>query len=123
MPGRPVSYRLDPDNNWFPDLEDLENRSSTTRRSAGILIINPDNPTGAVYPEEILRGMVALAKEYDLFIIADEVYQNIVYNGTSTKPMAEVIGDVPCYRHARHLQGDALAGFALRLDRGLQRPQ
>jgi aspartate/methionine/tyrosine aminotransferase len=62
---------------------------------SGILIINPDNPTGAVYPERILREMIAIAKEYDLFIIADEIYHNIVYNGESTKPISDLIGDVP----------------------------
>jgi alanine-synthesizing transaminase len=92
---RPVTYRLDPDNHWYPDLDDLEKRIKYNPAVAGILIINPDNPTGAVYPEEILRGMVALASKYDLFIICDEVYQNIIYNGTSTKPLSAVIGDVP----------------------------
>jgi alanine-synthesizing transaminase len=92
---RPVTYRLDPDNNWYPDLDDLEKRIKYNPAVCGILIINPDNPTGAVYPEDILRGMVALAKKYDLFIICDEVYQNIIYNGTTTKPLAEVIQDVP----------------------------
>lgn len=92
---RPVSYRLDPRNNWFPDLEDLENRIKYNPAVAGILMINPDNPTGAVYPEETLRGIVALARKYDLFIICDEVYHRIVYNGRKTKSLAEVIGDVP----------------------------
>jgi aspartate/methionine/tyrosine aminotransferase len=92
---RPVTYRLDPDNHWYPDLDDLEKRIKYNPAVAGILIINPDNPTGAVYPEEILVGMVALAKKYDLFIICDEVYQNIIYNGTSTKPLSAVIGEVP----------------------------
>jgi len=92
---RPVTYRLDPDNHWYPDLDDLEKRIKYNPAVSGILIINPDNPTGAVYPEEILRGMVALAKKYDLFIICDEVYQNIIYNGASTRPLVELIGDVP----------------------------
>lgn len=92
---RPVTYRLDPDNNWYPDLGDLERRIKYNPAVAGILIINPDNPTGAVYPEEILRGMVALAEKYKLFIICDEVYQNIIYNGATTKPLSAVIGDVP----------------------------
>jgi len=92
---RPVTYRLDPHNNWYPDLDDLEKRIKYNPAVAGILIINPDNPTGAVYPEEILRGMVALAKKYDLFVICDEVYQAIIYNGQKTLPLAEVIGDVP----------------------------
>jgi aspartate/methionine/tyrosine aminotransferase len=92
---RPVTYWLNPNNFWYPDLDDLEKRIKYNPAVAGILIINPDNPTGAVYPEEILRGMVALARKYDLFVICDEVYQAIIYNGQKTLPLAEVIGDVP----------------------------
>ncbi len=92
---RPVTYRLDPDNHWYPDLDDLEKRIKYNPAVAGILIINPDNPTGAVYPEEILRAMVALAEKYDLFIVCDEVYQNIIYNGTSTKPLSDLVNGVP----------------------------
>lgn len=92
---RPVTYILDPDNNWYPDLDDLEKRIKYNPAVAGILIINPDNPTGAVYPEEILRGMIGLAKKYDLFLICDEVYQNIIYNNQVTKPLSDIIGEVP----------------------------
>jgi aspartate/methionine/tyrosine aminotransferase len=92
---KPVSYRLDPDNNWYPDLDDLRLSVKYNPAISGILIINPDNPTGAVYPERILREMIAIAKEYDLFIICDEIYLNIVYNGESTKPISDLIGDVP----------------------------
>ncbi len=92
---RPISYRLDPDNHWYPDLDDLRLSIKYNPSISGILIINPDNPTGAVYPERILQEMVAIAREYDLFIICDEVYHNIVYNGTSTKPLSDVIGEVP----------------------------
>ena len=92
---RPVTYRLDPHNHWYPDLDDLEKRIRYNPAVAGILIINPDNPTGAVYPEEIVRGMVELAGKYDLFVICDEVYQNIIYNGATTRSLAEIIGDVP----------------------------
>ncbi|PLX99206.1 MAG: aminotransferase [Desulfuromonas sp.] len=92
---RPVSYRLDPDNNWYPDMDDLRLSIKYNPTISGILIINPDNPTGAVYPERILKEMVAIAKEYDLFIIADEIYHNIVYNGESTKPISDLIGDIP----------------------------
>ncbi|MBP1753219.1 MAG: aminotransferase [Geobacteraceae bacterium] len=91
----PISYRLRPDNNWYPDLEDLRNHVKYNPAISGILIINPDNPTGMVFPESLLREIVAIAKEYDLFIIADEVYNNIVYNGEKTLPLAAVIGDVP----------------------------
>lgn len=92
---KPISYRLDPDNNWYPDLDDLRLSVKYNPSISGILIINPDNPTGAVYPERILREMIAIAHEYDLFVICDEVYHNIVYNGTSTKPISDIIGEVP----------------------------
>ncbi len=92
---RPVTYRLDPDNNWYPDLDDLEKRVKYNPAVAGILIINPDNPTGAVYPKSILQGMVDIARRYDLFIICDEVYQNIIYNGKKTAPLSDIVGDVP----------------------------
>ncbi|XOF35326.1 MAG: pyridoxal phosphate-dependent aminotransferase [Candidatus Electrothrix sp. YB6] len=90
---RPLTYILDPNNSWYPDLEDLENNVKYNPCITGILIINPDNPTGAVYPEEILRGIVDIADRYDLFIVCDEVYQNMVYNGTTAVPLATVIGD------------------------------
>lgn len=91
----PVSYRLDPDNNWYPDLDDLRLSIKYNPAICGILIINPDNPTGAVYPERILVEMIKIAKEYDLFIIADEIYHNIIYNGESTKPLSDLVGDIP----------------------------
>ena len=92
---RPVTYLLDPANNWYPDLDDLEKRIKYNPAVAGILIINPDNPTGAVYPEAILKGMIELARKYDLFVVCDEVYHHIVYNGKTTVPISDVIGDVP----------------------------
>lgn len=91
----PVTYRLDPDNNWYPDLDDLRLSIKYNPTISGILIINPDNPTGAVYPERILKEMINIAREYDLFIICDEIYNNIVYNGQATRPIADLVGDVP----------------------------
>lgn len=92
---KPLTYILDPNNHWYPDMDDLEKSIKYNPAVAGILIINPDNPTGAVYPTHILESIVELAKRYDLFIICDEVYHHIVYNGTSTSPLSAVIGDVP----------------------------
>ncbi len=92
---RPVTYLLDPKNHWYPDLDDLEKRIKYNPAVAGILIINPDNPTGAVYPEEILVGMVEIARRYDLFVICDEIYHNIIYNGQTTVPISDIIDDVP----------------------------
>jgi aspartate/methionine/tyrosine aminotransferase len=88
-----VTYILDPNHFWYPDLEDIENHVKYNPAVAGILIINPDNPTGAVYPEHVLRDIVAIAEKNDLFIICDEVYQNMTYNGTIGTPMATVIGN------------------------------
>ncbi|NJL14986.1 MAG: aminotransferase class I/II-fold pyridoxal phosphate-dependent enzyme, partial [Microscillaceae bacterium] len=61
----PLTYRLDPDNRWYPDMEDLYNKVRYNPNIVGILIINPDNPTGMVYPPEILRRMVRLARDFD----------------------------------------------------------
>ena len=91
----PLTYRLDPDNKWFPDLDDLYNKVKYNPNIAGILIINPDNPTGMVYPLETLKRIVAIAREFDLFIVADEIYINITYNGARAYALAEVIDDIP----------------------------
>jgi aspartate/methionine/tyrosine aminotransferase len=90
-----VTYELDPDNNWMPDLTDIENKVKYNDAIAGILIINPDNPTGAVYPKEILEKIVDIARRYDLFVICDEIYAHIVYDDAATVHLSEVIGDVP----------------------------
>lgn len=91
----PITYKLDPDNSWYPDMEDLYNKVRYNPNIVGILIINPDNPTGMVYPREILEKMVTLAREFNLFLICDEIYMNIIYNGATTCTLAEVIGKVP----------------------------
>jgi alanine-synthesizing transaminase len=90
-----TTYKLDPDNSWMPDLEDLERKVKYNDSIAGILLINPDNPTGAVYPREMLLGIVDIARRYDLFVLSDETYAHIVYNGGETCHLSEVIGEVP----------------------------
>ncbi|HJV67430.1 MAG TPA: pyridoxal phosphate-dependent aminotransferase [Geomonas sp.] len=91
----PVCYRLKPEDNWYPDMEDLECHVKYNPQISGIMLINPDNPTGMVYPVEVLKKIVDIARTYDLFIIADEVYSNIVYNDQKTVPISDVIGEVP----------------------------
>jgi len=91
----PNTYRMNPYNNWAPDLRELEHKVKSHRAIVGILIINPDNPTGFVYPVEMLEQVVRIAKENDLFLISDETYTNIVYNGKTTVPISDVIGEVP----------------------------
>ncbi|MBC8110696.1 MAG: aminotransferase class I/II-fold pyridoxal phosphate-dependent enzyme, partial [Verrucomicrobia bacterium] len=80
---------------WFPDLDDLYNKVKYNPNIVGILIINPDNPTGMVYPLETLQRIVEIAKEFKLFLLADEIYLNITYNGAKAVALAEIIGDVP----------------------------
>jgi aspartate/methionine/tyrosine aminotransferase len=90
-----LTYRLLPDRNWLPDINDLRNKVHYNPQIAGILIINPDNPTGMVYPRRVLEEIVAIAREYDLFIISDEIYAHLAYGETPMTPLAEIIGDVP----------------------------
>ncbi len=90
-----LTYSLDPKNCWLPDLDDLENRVKYNESIAGILIINPDNPTGMIYPESSLIKMVAIAKEYDLFMISDEIYSNIYYGKEPLTPLSRLLDGVP----------------------------
>ena len=90
-----VTYELDPHNGWLPDLKDIRNKVMYNDSIAGILLLSPDNPTGAVYPRELLEEIAAVARENDIFIIADEIYAHIVYNGQGRLHMSEWIGDVP----------------------------
>ncbi len=89
-----ISYNLDPSNLWYPDVNDLRMKVKYNPSISGILLINPDNPTGAVYPKEILLEIVAIAKEFDLFIVCDEIYINLTYNGKKSVPLADVINGV-----------------------------
>lgn len=91
----PNTYRMNPYNNWAPDLNELERKVKSHRSIVGILVINPDNPTGYVYDKETLLKIVEIAKKYDLFLVFDEIYNNMVYNGKETVSLAEIIGDVP----------------------------
>ncbi|MDZ7778782.1 MAG: pyridoxal phosphate-dependent aminotransferase [Gemmatimonadota bacterium] len=90
-----VTYELDPATGWMPDVEDIRNKVRYNDSIAGILLLSPDNPTGAVYPRETLEEIAEIAAEHDIFIIADEIYANIVYNGQPVLHMSEWIGDVP----------------------------
>ncbi len=89
-----ITYSLDPKKGWAPDLEEMEQKIHDHPEIGGILIVNPDNPTGYVYQEETLRQIVEIARRHDLFIITDEIYSNLSY-GVPYKKLAAVIGDVP----------------------------
>ena len=90
-----ITYNLLPEKNWLPDLNDLRNKIQYNPAISGILIINPDNPTGMVYPKKVLQEMVKIAKEYDLFIVSDEIYCNVAHDQKKMTALAEIIGHFP----------------------------
>jgi alanine-synthesizing transaminase len=90
--GTPVHYLCDEANEWNPDLADI--RRKITPRTKGIVVINPNNPTGALYSREILLAIVALAREHGLVIFADEVYDKVLYDGNVHVPLASLSDDV-----------------------------
>lgn len=90
--GTPVHYRCDEDNGWQPDLADM--RAKITPRTKGIVVINPNNPTGVLYSDELLQGIVALAREFGLVLLADEVYDKVLYEGLKHTAMASLSTDV-----------------------------
>lgn len=92
---KPVTYELDPNNSWYPDMDDVYHKVKYNPNVVGIMVINPDNPTGMVYPREILKRFVEIAKEFELFLIFDEIYMNIIYNNATSYTLAEIIDDVP----------------------------
>ena len=89
--GTPVHYRCDEDNGWNPDLADIE--SKITEHTQALVIINPNNPTGAVYSPEIVRGLVDIARRHDLVVMADEIYEKIVFDDAVHHHAAEYAGD------------------------------
>lgn len=90
--GTPVHYLCDEANGWMPDLEDI--RRKITSRTKGIVVINPNNPTGALYSDELLMEIVAIAREHGLVILADEVYDKVLYDGVKHTAIASLSDDV-----------------------------
>ena len=90
--GTPVHYLCDETNGWMPDLQDI--RSKITPRTKGIVIINPNNPTGALYSDELLLGIIELAREHGLVLLSDEVYDKILYEDARHTAMASLSTDV-----------------------------
>ena len=90
--GTPVHYRCDESNGWMPDLKDI--RSKITPRTKGIVVINPNNPTGALYSDALLIAIVEIAREHGLVIFADEVYDKVLYDGVKHTPIASLSEDV-----------------------------
>jgi alanine-synthesizing transaminase len=90
--GTPVHYRCEEANGWMPNLDDI--RAKVTPLTKGIVVINPNNPTGALYTDELLKGIVAIAREHGLVIFADEVYDKVLYDGVKHTPLGSLSQDV-----------------------------
>lgn len=107
--GKPVHYICDEQSEWYPDLEDI--RSKITDRTKAIVIINPNNPTGAVYPKEILEQIVEIAREHELMIFADEIYDRLVMDGIEHTSVASLAPDVFCITLNGLSKSHMVAGF------------
>lgn len=90
--GTPIHYLCDEEKNWAPDIKDM--RSKISSKTKGIVVINPNNPTGAIYSDQTLQDMVDLAKEFDLIIFADEIYDKTLYEGKTHTSIASLSEDV-----------------------------
>ncbi|MFC5908998.1 pyridoxal phosphate-dependent aminotransferase [Streptacidiphilus monticola] len=107
--GTAVHYRCDEQADWFPDLADIEAR--VTDRTRGIVVINPNNPTGAVYPVELLEGIVEIARRHQLIIYADEIYDKILYDEAEHTSLASLAPDVLCLTFNGMSKAYRVAGF------------
>jgi alanine-synthesizing transaminase len=92
--GIPVHYLCDEANEWYPDLNDI--RSKVTSNTKAIVVINPNNPTGALYPKEILEGILQIAREHGLIVFADEIYDKVLFDGNKHTSIASLADDVLC---------------------------
>ncbi|CYX17859.1 pyridoxal phosphate-dependent aminotransferase [Streptococcus suis] len=90
--GKAVHYVCDEAAEWYPDLADME--SKVTTRTKAIILINPNNPTGALYPKEILEGIIDIARRHELIIFSDEIYDRMVFDGAVHIPIATLAPDL-----------------------------
>ena len=107
--GNAVHYMCDEQNEWNPDIEDM--RKKITKKTKGIVIINPNNPTGALYSEEILKEIVQVARENELILFSDEIYDRLVMDGLKHISIASLAPDVPCVTFNGLSKSHRVAGF------------
>lgn len=107
--GKPVHYRCDEQAYWYPDIDDI--KSKITPRTRGIVVINPNNPTGAVYSQSLLQDIVELAQAHNLVIFADEIYSKILYEDAEFIPLGRLAHDVLCVSFNGLSKAYRLAGF------------
>lgn len=107
--GTAVHYRCDEEQNWYPDIGDI--RKKITPNTKGIVVINPNNPTGAVYPREVLEQIARLAAESGLIIFADEIYDRILYDGVEHTSIASLTDEVLCVTMNGLSKSHRIAGY------------
>ncbi|MET8624455.1 pyridoxal phosphate-dependent aminotransferase [Kitasatospora sp. NPDC004669] len=107
--GTAVHYRCDEQAEWYPDLADIE--AKVTDRTRAIVVINPNNPTGAVYPREVLEGIVEIARRHQLVVYADEIYDKILYDDAEHVPLATLAPDLFCVTFNGLSKAYRVAGF------------
>lgn len=90
--GKPVHYLCDEKNGWLPDLDDI--RAKITSKTRALIIINPNNPTGALYPDDVLRELIDIARRHELIIFSDEIYDKLIYDGLTHTAVASLSEDV-----------------------------
>ncbi len=109
--GKVVHYLCDEQSDWYPDMDDI--RSKITDKTKAIVIINPNNPTGAVYPKEVLQQIVDIAREHELIIFSDEIYDRLCMDGIEHTSIASLAPDVFCVTFSGLSKSHMIAGFRI----------
>lgn len=109
--GKAVHYICDEQAEWYPDLEDI--RSKITERTKAMVIINPNNPTGALYPKEVLQQLVEIAREHQLIIFSDEIYDRLVMEEEEHISIASLAPDLFCVTYSGLSKSHMIAGFRI----------
>ncbi len=109
--GKAVHYVCDEEAEWYPDMEDI--RKKITDRTKAIVIINPNNPTGALYPKEVLNEIVEIAREHQLIIFSDEIYDRLVMDGEKHVSIASLAPDLFCVTYSGLSKSHMIAGFRI----------
>ncbi|GIJ46602.1 aminotransferase [Virgisporangium aliadipatigenens] len=107
--GRAVHYMCDEQADWWPDVDDIA--AKITERTRALVIINPNNPTGAVYPPELLEQLAELARRHNLLLFSDEIYDKILYDGVTHTPTAQIAPDLLCLTFNGLSKAYRVAGF------------
>lgn len=109
--GKAVHYLCDEQQDWYPDINDL--RSKVTPRTKGIVVINPNNPTGALYPKEVLEEILAIAREHNLLVFSDEIYDRLVMDGLEHISTASLAPDLFCITFSGLSKSHMIAGYRI----------